>query len=73
MLKIGYMLYLSDKTSLEDRLKLVIRHYTRKAGHKPDFIVLNSKVEFADKFDDVDILRRRWIMKNNFWVGVYGG
>lgn len=72
MLKIGYMLYLSDKTSLEDRLKLVIRHYTRKARHKPDFIAINRKVEFADKFDGVDIIKRRWIMKDNFWVGVYG-
>ncbi|MCE5220904.1 MAG: hypothetical protein LLF98_06440 [Clostridium sp.] len=66
------MIYLSDKTPLEDRLKLVIRHYIRKTGHAPEFIVLNDKVEFADKFDGVDILKRSWIMKNNFWVGVYG-
>lgn len=66
------MIYLSDKISLEDRLKLVIRHYTRKAGHIPDFIVLNDKVEFADKYNGVDIIKRHWITKNNFWVGMYG-
>jgi hypothetical protein len=72
LLKIGYILYLSDRISLEDRIKLVIRHYTRKAGHKPDFIVLNKKFDVADKFDGVAIIKRLWIAKDSFFVGMYG-
>jgi len=72
LLKIGYIIYLSDKISLEDRIKLVIRHYTRKAGHKPDFIALNEKSTISDKFDGVAIIKRRWIAKDSFFVGMYG-
>ena len=73
MLKIGYMLQFSEKEkSLEEKLRLVTSYYTRKAGKSPEFIVINDKVEYPEKFGNVDVLRRKWIMKNYFWVGVYG-
>ncbi|MFA5152927.1 MAG: hypothetical protein WC554_10230 [Clostridia bacterium] len=73
MLKIGYMLVYSENKPLEEKFRLVFNYYNRKAGKTPEFIVINDKIEnVPEKYKDVDILRRPWIAKNYFWVGVYG-
>jgi hypothetical protein len=73
VLKIGHMLYFSEKKSLEEKLRLVISYYNRKVGKNPEFVVISRQEDFSDeKFGEVDIYKRQWINKNYFWVGVYG-
>lgn len=73
MVKIGYMWqFTDDAMPLEEKLRLVINYYTQKVGKNPEFVVINDKTDSPEKYGNIDILHRKWIRKNYFWVGVYG-
>ena len=73
MLKIGYMVGYSENKPLEEKFRLVVNYYTRKVGKSPEFIVVNDKtLDVPEKYNDINVLKRHWISKNCFWVGVYG-
>ena len=66
------MLSYSENKPLEEKFRLVVNYYTRKAGKSPEFIVVNDKtLDVPEKYNDIDVLKRRWISKNCFWIGVY--
>lgn len=71
-LKIGHMFYFGQKVSLEEKLKLATDYYIRKVERIPEFIVISDAEKFeGENFNGIDVIKKRWIMKNNFWVGEY--
>jgi hypothetical protein len=73
--KIGRLLHLSEKSlGIEYKLIALISHYHRLCNSDPEFIVLNYKTQLPEAiefFQGIEIIRRKWIQKDWYLLGVY--
>ena len=72
--KIGRLIHLSEKSlDIEYRLIALISNYRRICNSDPEFIIINYKTQFPEAieiFQGIEIIRRKWIQKDWYYLGV---